>query len=119
MPSTDAPPSVRDLVDMTDAEAQAAMKKALEIDALADLELQAAEQINQQLQTAAPGSASILDAQTSAWLVRANAYTQSAMAELVRVRSIELANSGAQVKFSATHTSTLHNTGSLLLQGAH
>lgn len=119
MPSTDAPPSVRDLVDMTDAEAQAAMKKALEIDALADLELHAAEQINQQLETAAPGSASILEAQTSAWLVRANAYTQSAMAELVRVRSIGLANSGAQVKFSATHTSTLHNAGSLLLQGAH
>lgn len=119
MPSTDAPQQVRDLVDMTDAEAQAAMKKAVEMDALADLELQAAEQINQQLQTAAPGSASILEAQTSAWLVRANAYTQSAMAELVRVRSIELANSGAQVKFSAAHTSTLHNAGSLLLQGAH
>ena len=119
MPSTDAPPSVRDLVDMTDAEAQAAMKKAVEIDALADLELQAAEQINQQLQTAAPGSAAILEAQTSAWLVRANAYTQSAMAELVRVRSIELANTGAQVKFSAAHTSNLHNAGSLLLQGAH
>jgi hypothetical protein len=119
MPSTDAPQQVRDLVDMTDAEAQAAMKKALEIDALADLELQAAEQINQQLQTAAPGSASILEAQTSAWLVRANAYTQSAMAELVRVRSIELANTGAQVKFSAAHTRTLHNAGSLLLEGAH
>jgi hypothetical protein len=119
MPSTDAPPSVRDLVDMTDAEAQAAMKKAVEIDALADLELQAAEQINQQLQTAAPGSAVILEAQTSAWLVRASAYTQSAMAELVRVRSIELANIGAQVKFSAAHTSNLHNASSLLIQGAH
>jgi len=119
MPSTDAPQSVRDLVDMTDAEAQAAMKKAVEIDALADLELQAAEQINQQLQTAAPGSAAILEAQTSAWLVRANAYTQSAMAELVRVRSIELANTGAQVKFSAAHASNLHNAGSLLLEGAH
>ena len=119
MPSTDAPQPVRDLVDMTDAEAQAAMKKAVEIDALADLELQAAEQINQQLQTAAPGSAAILEAQTSAWLVRANAYTQSAMAELVRVRSIELANNGAQLKFSAAHTSTLHNAGSLLLKGAH
>ena len=119
MPSTDAPQSVRDLVDMTDAEAQAAMKKSVEIDALADLELQAAEQINRQLQTAAPGSAAILEAQTSAWLVRANAYTQSAMAELVRVRSIELANSGAQVKFSAAHASNLHNAGSLLLQGAH
>jgi hypothetical protein len=120
MPPTDAPQPVRDLVDMTDAEAQAAMKKALEIDALADLELQAAEQINQQLQTAAPGSAAILEAQTSAWLVRANAYTQSAMAELVRVRSIELANHGAQLKFSAAHTSTLHNNGSQVLQqGVH
>jgi hypothetical protein len=119
MPSTDAPQSVRDLVDMTDAEAQAAMKKAVEIDALADLELEAAEKINQQLQAAAPGSAAILEAQTSAWLVRANAYTQSAMAELVRVRSIELANTGAQLKFSAAHAGNLHNAGSLLLQGAH
>jgi hypothetical protein len=116
MPATDASQPVRDLVDMTDAEAQAAMKKSVEIDALADLELQAAEQINQQLQTAAPGSAAILEAQTSAWLVRANAYTQSAMAELVRVRSIELANQGAQLKFSAAHTSTLHNNGSQVLQ---
>ena len=119
MPPTDAPQPVRDLVDMTDAEAQAAMKKAVEVDALADLELQTAEQINQQLQTAAPGSAAILEAQTSAWLVRANAYTQSAMAELVRVRSIELANNGAQIKFSAAHASSLHSAASLLLQGAH
>jgi hypothetical protein len=119
MPATDAPPQVRDLVDMTDAEAQAAMKKAVEIDALADLELQAAEQINQQLQTAAPGSAPILEAQASAWLVRANAYTQSAMAELVHVRSIELANNGAQLKFSTAHTTNLHSTGSQVLQGAH
>src|SRR5579864_2376800 len=119
MPTTDAPQAVRDLVDMTDGEAQAAMKKAVEIDALADLELHAAEQINQQLQTAAPGSAAILEAQSSAWLVRANAYTQSAMAELVRVRSIELANSGAQLKFSATHANTLQNSSGQMLQGAH
>jgi hypothetical protein len=120
MPQTDAPQAVRDLVDMTDAEAQAAMKKAVEIDALADLELQAAEQINQQLQTSAPGNAAILEAQTSAWLVRAHAYTQAAMAELVRVRSIELANQGAQMKFSSAHTTTLHSTGSQMLQqGAH
>src|SRR5437764_15424355 len=110
MPPADAPPGLRDIVDMTDAEAQAAMKKAVEIDALADMELQAAEQINQQLQNAAPGTAAILDAQASAWLVRANAYTQSAMAELVRVRSIELANPGAQVKFSAGHANTLRNS---------
>jgi NADH dehydrogenase/NADH:ubiquinone oxidoreductase subunit G len=119
MPATDAPQQVRDFVDITDAEAQAAMKKAVEIDSLADLELQAAEQINQQLATAAPGSAAILEAQASAWLVRANAYTQSAMAELVRVRSIELANRGAQLKFSTTHTTNLHSSESQVLQGAH
>jgi NADH dehydrogenase/NADH:ubiquinone oxidoreductase subunit G len=119
MPATDAPQQVRALVDITDAEAEAAMKKAVEIDSLADLELQAAEQINQQLSTAAPGSAAILEAQASAWLVRANAYTQSAMAELVRVRSIELANRGAQLKFSTAHTTNLHSSESQVLQGAH
>jgi hypothetical protein len=116
MPPANAPQSVRNLVDMTDAEAQAAMKKAVEIDALADLELQAAEQINQQLQTAAPGTATILESETAAWLVRANAYTQSAMAELVRVRSIELANQSDQFKFSASHTLNLHNAGAQVLQ---
>src|ERR1700723_2344534 len=120
MAPANAPQPVRNLVDMTDAEAQAARKKAVEIDALANLELQAAEQINQQLQTTAPGTSTILEAETAAWLVRANAYTQSAMAELVRVRSIELANQGAQMKFSATHTTTLYGNGTQLLQqGAH
>ena len=119
MPATDAPQQLRDLVDISDAEAQAAMKKAIEIDALADLELQTAQQMNQQLQTAPPGSAAILEAQASAWLVRANAYTQSAIAELVRVRSIDLADRGAQLKFSSSHTTNLQSTGSEMLQGAH
>jgi hypothetical protein len=116
MPPANAPQPVRNMVDMADAEAQAAMKKAVEIDALANLELQAAEQINQQLQTTAPGTSTILEAETAAWLVRANAYTQSAMAELVRVRSIELANSSGQLKFSASHAATLQTTGNQVLQ---
>jgi hypothetical protein len=116
IPPTNAPQSVRNMVDMTDAEAQAAMKKAVEIDALANLELQAAEQINQQLQSAAPGTSAILEAETAAWLVRANAYTQSAMAELLRVRSIDLANSSGQLKFSASHTAALQTTGNQILQ---
>jgi hypothetical protein len=74
------------MVDMTDAAAQAAMKRAIEIDALADLELQAASQLNQSIQTAAPGSAPIIEAQADAWLIRANAYTQSATADLMRLR---------------------------------
>jgi len=119
MAPADAPQPARDLVDMTDAEAQAALKKAVELDALADVELAAADQINKQIQTSAPGSAPILEAQASAWLVRANAYTQSAMAELIRVRSIDLANSGAQLKFNATDVNTLrNNTGQAMGRGA-
>jgi hypothetical protein len=107
MPATAAPQPVRDVVDMTDAEAQAALKKAVELDALADIELAAANQITQQLQSATPGSAPILEAQAAAWLVRSNAYTQSAMAELVRVRSISLANASSQIKFSTADANDL------------
>ena len=113
---TDASPQVRDLIDMTDAAAQAAMKRAIAIDAMADLELEASDRILQEIQAAAPGSAPIIEAGAAAWLVRANAYTQAAMAELVRVRSIELANQGAQLKFSAAHAVTLHDSNGQLLQ---
>ncbi|HEU4416374.1 MAG TPA: hypothetical protein VFT65_16415 [Candidatus Angelobacter sp.] len=116
MAPADAPQPIRDLVDMSDAEAEAALKKAVELDALADVEQAAADQISQQIQGAAPGSAPILEAQASAWLVRANAYTQSAMAELIRVRSIDLANTGAQLKVNATDVNTLRNNTSQALQ---
>src|SRR5207253_1989413 len=76
---TDASPQVRNIIDMTDAVAEAAMKRAIEIDAIADIEVKASDQILQQIQNAAPGSAPILEAGASAWLVRANAYTQSAL----------------------------------------
>ena len=78
---TAASPQVLNMVDMTDAAAQAAMKRAIEIDALADLELQAASQLNQSIQSAAPGSAPIIEAQADAWLIRANAYTQAATSD--------------------------------------
>jgi len=115
MSPQDASQPVRDMVDATDAEAQAALKKAIQIDALADLELAAADQINQQIQNAAPGSAPILEAQTAAWNVRANAYTQSAMAELMRVRAIDLANTNATVKAGAGNTNILRNAAGQIL----
>jgi len=102
-----ASPQTRDLVDMSDAAAQAAMKRAIEIDALADLELQAADQINQSVEAAAPGSAPIIEAQADAWLVRANAYTQAATADLMRVRAIDLADASANVKNGAANTAAL------------
>ena len=113
---TDASPQVRDLVDMTDAAAQAAMKRAIEIDSLADLELQAAGQINQSIQNAAPGSAPIIEAQADAWLIRANAYTQAATADLMRLRAVDLANSSADVKMGATNTTNLRQGLINLLQ---
>jgi len=45
---------------------------------------------------AAPGSAPILEAEADVWVVRANAYTQAALAELMRTRGIDLANQSAQ-----------------------
>lgn len=114
--TTDASPQVRDLVDMTDAAAQDAMKRAIQIDALSDLEIQAATQINQSIQTAAPGSAPIIEAQADAWLVRANAYTQSATADLMRLRAIDLANSSADIKMGATNATNLRQQLMNLLQ---
>ena len=105
--ATAASQDVRNRIDMTDAAAQAAMKRAIEIDQLVDLEIQAANQINQSIQNAAPGSAPIIEAQADAWLVRANAYTQAATADLMRVRAIDLADAGADVKSGATNTSNL------------
>ena len=113
---TDASPQVRDLVDMTDAAAQAAMKRAIEIDSLADLEVQAAGQINQSIQNAAPGSAPIIEAQADAWLIRANAYAQAATADLMRLRALDLANSSADVKMGATNTTNLRQALINLLQ---
>lgn len=115
-PSTSASPQVLNIVDMTDAAAQAAMKRAVEIDALADLELQAANQLNQSIQNAAPGSAPIIEAQADAWLIRSNAYTQAATADLMRLRSIDLANASADVKLGATDTTNLRRALANLLQ---
>ena len=87
-----ASPQMRTMTDMTDAQAQDAMKRAIEIDALADAELTEADQMGQQISQAAPGSAEILEAEADVWVVRANAYTQAALAELMRTRGIDLAN---------------------------
>jgi hypothetical protein len=101
-------PAVRTMTDMTDAQAQDAMKRALEIDSLADMELSMADQMGQQITQAAPGSAPILEAEADVWVVRANAYTQAALAELMRTRGIDLANQSKNAKL-ATSDTTSHN----------
>jgi hypothetical protein len=97
-----ASPPMRTMTDMTDAQAQDAMKRAIEIDALADAELNEANQMGQQISQAAPGSAPILEAEADVWVVRANAYTQAALAELMRTRGIDLANQSNTSKLATT-----------------
>ena len=111
-----ASPEIRDLVDMTDAIAQDAMERAIAIDAIADQELQAADQINASIQSAAPGSAPIIEAQADAWLVRSHAYTQSALADLMRVRAIDLANNGATMKFGSSGAVGTHQDVNTILK---
>jgi len=114
--ATQASPQARNLMDMADAISQDAIKRAIEIDNLADLELQAANQINQSIQTAAPGSAPIVEAQADAWLVRANAYTQAATADLMRVRAAALADGSADLKVGATNTTSFQQKLQNMLQ---
>ena len=101
-----ASPQVRNMADMTDAQAQDAMKRAIEIDSLADAELAEADKMGQQISAAAPGSAPILEAEADVWLVRANAYTQAALAELMRTRGIDIANQSEMAKLAATDNSS-------------
>lgn len=99
----DSHPEQRDLIDSADAAAQAAMKRAIAIDAIADRELAVAEQMMLALESAAPGTADMIGAQAGAWLVRSHAYTQQALAELMRLRTVELAAQGARIKESARY----------------
>jgi hypothetical protein len=107
--ATEAHPSQRDLIDSTDAVAQAAMKRSIAIDAIADQELEAADQMMSALQSTAPGTAEMIGAQAGAWLVRSHAYTQQAMAELMRIRSIELAAQSARIKEGVRYTRETRN----------
>jgi len=102
---------IRKMTDMTDAQAQDAMKRAIQIDALADAELAEADKMGQQISAAAPGSAPILEAEADVWVVRANAYTQSALAELMRTRGIDIANQSKLSKLAATDST---NSNSLI-----
>jgi hypothetical protein len=104
------------IIDMNDAEAQNALKKAIRLDAMAAVQIQISQSILQQLQTAPPGSASILTAQASAWVLQSNAYSQSGMAELLRTRSTSLAGTGAAYKTAATNTQNLNGVIQNLMQ---
>lgn len=97
-----ASPQDRVTIDMSDAVAQDAMKRSVVYDQMADAELQAADQMQQAIDNAAPGTAPMIEASAAAWLVKSQAYTQSALADLMRVQGVDLANAGDLLKQHAT-----------------
>ena len=96
--STSMTPHSRMAVDMSDAQAQASLKKAIELDAIANQEQLLAKQLMQGLTTSSPGSASLIAAQAAAWNLQATAYTQGGFAQLLRLDSANTAYDGQQTK---------------------
>ena len=107
--ATEVHPSTRDVIDSSDAASQAAMKRSMAIDDIADRELAAADQMMSALASTAPGTAEMIGAQAGSWVVRSQAYTQQALAELMRLRAIELAGEGARLKEAARFTRETRN----------
>ena len=66
-----------------------------------------AQKLNDQIAASAPGTAPILDAEASAWVVQANAYTQMGMAELLRVNSANVSNRSGELKDSTIQMQNL------------
>lgn len=102
-------------IDMSDAISQDAMKRAVVYDEMADQELEAADQMQAAINQAAPGTAPMIEASAAAWLVKSQAYTQSALADLMRVSSVTLANAGGGMKSRSQSTNTVfQNTDKIL-----
>jgi hypothetical protein len=51
----------------------------------------------------------MVEAVAAAWVVRANAYSQAAMSQLMRIRSSSIANQSAISKWATTNTNSLTN----------
>lgn len=118
LPATTAiPTDTRMVVDMSDAQAQAAMKKAVQLDGIANQEEQVSQQLMLQLATAAPGTASLISAQAAAWNLQAQGYTQGGFAQLLRLDSAGTAYSGYEMKhMSASHQNANQSIQTILNQ---
>lgn len=89
-------------IDAGDATAQECIKKAVQLDALADQEMAVSQQMLAQLKTTAPGNAALISAQASAWLLQGSGYTQSALAQMLRASAAEAGYAGVNLKQRAT-----------------
>ena len=100
--SSQANPDMVAAIDAGDATAQECIKRAVQLDALADQEMAVSQQMLAQLKTTAPGNAALISAQASAWLVQGSGYTQSALAQMLRASAAEAGYAGVNLKQRAT-----------------
>jgi len=108
LPSSTALTSdMRSAVDMTDAQAQDALKTAVKLDAIAKTETTLSQQYMQQLASTAPGIASTVESHAEAWNLEAAAYTQEGLAELLRTQASDTAYQSFLIK----HANTTHQQG--------
>lgn len=94
------------MVDAGDATAMECIKRAVQLDALADQEMAVSQQMLEQLKTTAPGNAPLISAQASAWLLQGSGYSQSAMAQMLRAAAAQTGYAGATLKQRATSNQT-------------
>ena len=80
------------------------MKRAIQLDALAEQEMALSQTMLTQLQSTSPGNAALVSAQASAWLLQGSGYTQSAMAQMLRGSAVSAAMSGFNLKLNGAST---------------
>lgn len=113
---TDASPVDREMSDMDDALAVGNLKLLKATDGATDLEMQAADAMEDSASTAAPGSAPFLTAAAMASSIRSQAVTQKMLAAELRQEAAHVAHVNELRKHGATNTTQLRGILVNLLQ---
>ena len=114
---TDARPGDRAMSDMDDALTLDALKTLKASDQATDLELQAAESIENTASGAAPGSAPFISAAATASSIRSQALTQKMLAAELRQAAVHLAHRNVIRKTGATNSADVRGLLINLLNG--
>jgi hypothetical protein len=114
--SVDASQADRDMSDMDDALTLDSLKTLKASDNATDLELQAANSIENSATQAAPGSAPFMTASTAASSIRSQALTQKMLAAELRQEAAHIAHQNGFRKRGATFTTQFRTLMMNLLQ---
>ena len=107
--ATQMTPEDRSMTDMDDAFAQDTFAATKASDQSQDLLLQAADAIEDQAETSAPGSAPFLTAQAVVAQIKSQAVMQKMYAAMLREEAGQLGHSNALLKRSANQTTSVAN----------